>query len=73
MFNTIEVKVYGFNLIVYDENDSIYEFFIPMDKSRISKREAMLHIPELHSLYDIKRTNKTYKVDYEDLQKISIN
>lgn len=67
----IEVKVYGFTITAYDDQEKIYDFFIPMDKSRITNREAKEHLPVTHKLYDMKRTNKSFKVEFEELQKIA--
>lgn len=67
----IEVKVAGFTIRAYDDQEQLYDFFIPMDKSRITNKEAKQHLPVTHKLYDFKRTSKSYDVDFEQLKKIA--
>lgn len=70
--NYIDVEIKGF--IIYAKNDKheAYDFFIPKQDYRITKREILEHIPEGHTLSDSKRTSKTMTVSYDELLKIEI-
>ena len=70
--NYIDVEIKGF--IIYAKNDrhEEYDFFIPKQDYRITKREILEHIPEGHILLDSKRTSKTITVSYDELLQIQV-
>lgn len=70
--NYIDVEIKGF--IIYSKNDrnEEYDFFIPKQDYRITKREILEHIPEGNTLLDSKRTSKTITVSYDELLKIQV-
>ena len=68
--NYIDVEIKGF--IIYSKNDrnEEYDFFIPKQDYRITKREILEHIPEGHNFIDSKRSSKIITVNYDELLKI---
>lgn len=70
--NYIDVEIKGFTIYAKNDRDEMYDFFIPKQDYRITKREILEHIPDGHSLLDSKRTSKTITVDYNELLKIEV-
>lgn len=70
--NYINVEIKGFIIYAKNDRNEEYDFFIPKQDYRITKREILEHIPEGHALLDSKRTSKTMTVSYDELLKIEI-
>ncbi|YP_009789388.1 hypothetical protein HOR65_gp03 [Staphylococcus phage St 134] len=70
--NYIDVELKGFTIYAKNDRHEEYDFFIPKQDYRITKREILQHIPEGHTLLDSKRTSKIITVSYYELLKIEI-
>lgn len=70
--NYIDVEIKGFTVYAKNDRHEEYDFFIPKQDYRITKREILQHIPEGHKLLDSKRTSKIITVSYYELLKIEI-
>lgn len=67
----IEVNVTGFNITALDEDQEVYDIFVPMNAYRLTNKQVYMFIPASHELVDTKRTSERRYVTYEDLIKIS--
>lgn len=68
----IDVKIRGYTIYCESDNHELYDFFVPMNDYRLSKKEAQANlVPEAHTLLAVKRDYKTLQVEYEQLLKIS--
>lgn len=70
--NYIDVEIKGFTIYVKNDRDEEYDFFIPKQDYRITKREILQHIPEGNTLLDSKRTSKIITVSYDELLQIQV-
>lgn len=68
--NYIDIEIKGFTIYAKNDKYEEYDFFIPKQDYRITKREILEHIPEGHTFLDSKRTSKTINVNYDELLKI---
>ena len=63
-------EIKGFTIYAKNDNHESYDFFIPKQDYRITKREILEHIPEGHTFIDSKRSSKIITVNYDELLKI---
>lgn len=69
--NYIDVTIKGYVIYAENENHEMYDFFIPSNDYRMTKRQALRHIPVSHTLLAYRRDTKILNVKFEELQKIS--
>ena len=68
----IQVKVKGYKIYCENQDNELYDFFIPKEQYKMSMKEAKEHVPEMHKVIAVKRDTQTYYVTFDDLKTIKL-